>query len=200
MTWVEAACDAQHGAGRLLTVYGGTAAELHALHEELPQVRRAPPTTLIQESRNNNDATKNSRTSRLCLQHLCYDISKLIDSEKIINDKMNKKHKDVDGKKLIATVTQKLEYKYELTGRTDKKLKKMPEATKYELWADNKVSEVNTFKYDLWSTANDRKRTRVYLVQLLKQEDTEKVKQLEPLEKLKVFHVAKAVKHERTTD
>ena len=144
----DVACDEHHGTGRLLTVYGDTAAGLHVLHDELPQVRRAPPNTLIRESINNNEATK-SRTSRLCLQYICSDISNIIDIEKNIDDKMSKKHNNVDGEKHIATVKQKIEYKYKLTDRMDRMWIKMPELTKYALWEANKVSDVNTFRYDL---------------------------------------------------
>ena len=148
VTRVDVACDEHHGTGRLLTVYGDTAAELLELHDELPQVRRAPPNTLIQESINNNDATR-SRTSRLCLQYLRSVISSTINIEKNIDDKMSKKHNNVDGEKHIATVTQKLEYKYKLTGRMNKMWTKMPELMEYALWVANKINSERTLGYDL---------------------------------------------------
>ena len=40
----------------------------------------------------------------------------------------------------------------------------------------------------------------MYLVQLLKQEDVAKMKQLEPLEKMKEMHITKVDKREWTTD
>ena len=164
MTRDDVANDELHGAGRLLTVYGYTAAELRVLHVELPQECRAPSTTLIQESINNNDATT-SGTSRRCLQHLCSVISTIIDSEK----------------KLIATVTMEindaaeaLKYRYQL---------QLPEMMKYALQMANGIGDVNTPKYDLWNTVENCKMHGVYTAQLLKQENEVKMKQQEPMEK-----------------
>ena len=101
-----AARNAQHGAGRLLTVLGVSAAEVH---EELPQVRRAPQSMLIQNQYNNKDATRSSTkqfilaafTLRNYLQyHRPQDEIRRQDEEAV--------QRRFDGKKHIATVIQKL--------------------------------------------------------------------------------------------
>ena len=181
MTRVVAARDAQHGAGRLLTVYGATAAEVY---DELPQVRRAPQSTLIQNQFNNSDATRSS-TTQPCLQYLRSAIGSTIALEMKSDDKKTMKYNNVFNytKYLTKEAAEKLEYRYQMLGRKDKMLSMKPELTVYVMRETNKINGENTFGYGFWNATTDHKQNYEYLNQLFKQKGATKEKKPEPLAK-----------------
>ena len=181
MTRVDAARDARHDVGRLLTVYGATSAEVY---DELPQIRRAPQTTLIQNQLNNKDGTRSS-TTQPRLQYLRSAIGSTTALVTKSDDKTTMKYNNVLNytKYLTKEAADKLEYRYLMLGRKDKMLPMKPEMIEYVLRETNKINGENTFEYGFWNATTDHKQIYEYLNQLLKQKGATKEEKPEPLAK-----------------
>ena len=130
------------------------------------------------------------------------------------DDKKTMKCNDVfDEKKLIATVTKelnqvncakylakeaagKLEYRYQMLGRKDKKMSMKPELTVYVLRETNKFNGENTLGNGFWNATIDYKQNYEYLNQLFKQKGATKEKKPEAMAKTELESNTKEDKHE----